>query len=411
LLIWSPYLGFQRERGFADLYSQVRRERIEYTDLSASWCDPATMPANWRDDARGTGAATRPAHAWTTMALEWVNKRINFALDGGLLATLPHSAMPGGKLVLFALAMVGLASATMTTHGRSRSSDSPTVWRTRVATAAGVAALLGLGLNEFLLARIASADGVLSPSSVRTIRMVEVGLLSVAAVLLATRRSIATVLVRLSSGWKASAPGPSALPLALAIVVPWMTLLLLVDQDRRFWWIWPVQVIVLAAAVTRIPLASSRTVVGLAAALVAAMVFFNDALLSRTMDWARNGWGGRDAPEVALIDRLAGRIMSTGRQSASIGYEVEIWRFMAQANIADPRYKAGADFDMLLLHRHGIENLNRCAEGVSPQDDYRIVQTAARSSDPLARNRVNSVRSDDFRLVERVGVYDILQRD
>ncbi len=63
---------------------------------------------------------------------------------------------------------------------------------------------------------------------------------------------------------------------------------------------------------------------------------------------------------------------------------------MAASNIADRRYKAGADFDLLLRSRHGIENLNVCAEGMSSDDQYRLVQTQTRDPRPSGQNRMNS---------------------
>lgn len=47
---------------------------------------------------------------------------------------------------------------------------------------------------------------------------------------------------------------------------------------------------------------------------------------------------------------------------------------MAQYHAIEPQYKVGADFDLLLKFRHDISNASQCAEGISHDDEYRIVQ-------------------------------------
>ena len=76
---------------------------------------------------------------------------------------------------------------------------------------------------------------------------------------------------------------------------------------------------------------------------------------------------------------------------AAIGYDVDIWRFMAYTHVIDPRYKVGADLDLLFKYRHGIANLDRCAEGFQASDRYRIVQVAPlETADPVeGRNRLS----------------------
>ena len=67
---------------------------------------------------------------------------------------------------------------------------------------------------------------------------------------------------------------------------------------------------------------------------------------------------------------------ASGRERAAIGYQIFVtptWgsRFAA----VDSRYKIGAEFDLLLRFRHGVVNTNQCAEGLSPNDEYRVIET------------------------------------
>jgi len=110
---------------------------------------------------------------------------------------------------------------------------------------------------------------------------------------------------------------------------------------------------------------------------------FQSAALSQSRlveAWRSTGWTGPDAEQVQVVDYLVSRL--EGRNQAAIGYQIFVKGFMAMFNVADPRYQVGADFDLLLRHRYGVSNTNHCAEGVSPDDEFRIVQISPSSADP-----------------------------
>ena len=74
-------------------------------------------------------------------------------------------------------------------------------------------------------------------------------------------------------------------------------------------------------------------------------------------------------------------------------------------------YKAGADLDLLLNNRHGIVNLDRCAEGFSKEDTYRIVQVEGREGiDAVFINRILAARDSRFHLTDQIGPYQVFQR-
>ena len=196
------------------------------------------------------------------------------------------------------------------------------IWRRRITWLSGGSALLSVALNEFVLASVVTADGALSASSVFVIRITQLALLSVATVLMAFRSPMAGIIDRLRVKWSA-ARAESASVLAVSIAVPWALLFLVSDGERRYWWIWPLQVTVLAAAVTYVPtrLGVTRWVVRLASIGLMIVVMANTVLLSRLNDWLQHGWSGRDAVEVEATDRLAERIKGSGSNRAFIGYE------------------------------------------------------------------------------------------
>jgi hypothetical protein len=199
--------------------------------------------------------------------------------------------------------------------------------------------------------------------------------------------------------------------LTISLAVPWLVLFLVADYERRFWWIWPLQAIALAAAVAYLPMRLRLPrVASVASAVVVLMVAANPLLASRLHDWVRHGWSGEDADEIRAVDAAAGLVRSSGeRDRASIGYEVNVRRFVATDHIIDPRYKVGADFDMLFKYRQGISNANRCAEGVQLDDAYRIVQVGMDDNSGRT-DRIESRRKGGFEMMGQFGAYQVLRR-
>ena len=144
--------------------------------------------------------------------------------------------------------------------------------------------------------------------------------------------------------------------------------------------------------------------------VVVLMVAANPLLALRLQDWVRHGWSGEDADEIQVVDAAAALLQSSGQPGqVSIGYEVNLSRFMATDHIIDPRYKTGADFDLFFKYRHGISNVNRCAEGVQPDDAYRIVQVA-RGDNTTRTDRIESRRNGAFEMTGHFGAYQVLRR-
>ena len=151
------------------------------------------------------------------------------------------------------------------------------------------------------------------------IRWLQATLLTVGLVFAAYRRTIGSRRHPYSPGDVCTRD--ATWPVAIGLMVPWLTLLVLAESERHFLWLWPMQVIALAAAVIYIAarIGASRWVPVGSLALVI-IVAANPVTLSRLQSWARDGWAGKDVIEVQ------------------------------------------------------VENLNRRVEGVSAQDAYRVVQ-------------------------------------
>ena len=198
-------------------------------------------------------------------------------------------------------------------------------------------------------------------------------------------------------------------------------MLLVAEPGRpdRYWWLWPLQVVVLAAAVTYLPLRFrlSRPIAWIAQVTLTLLLLLHPWLISRAQAWMKIGWSGPTAKQVEVVDYIASQLLSEGRNRAAIGYQIFIYGFSAKSNIVDPRYKAGGEFDMLFKYRHGILNSDHCAEGVSSNDEYRIVQTRPKQPD-LPKDFFNEPPEEyfeiplhgNFQLLRQFGDYQVFKR-
>jgi hypothetical protein len=327
-----------------------------------------------------------------------------------LLTNFRGSRVPGAPLILFVLTVA--SSAMLLVGSTTRHLGDADTWARGFKWLGIGAAVIALTVNEATVAHFVAPDGTLDGSSAAVIRIFQAVLLAAALVLVVRRKPIAAALESAMNAWRSSGAPPAAGLAIIGLAIPWALLFLVSEDEKRFWWIWPLQVLPLAAAVTYVPtrLGMRRWVVRVGSLAVVGLVAANSVLLSRVEGWSRHGWSGDDAMEIDVVDRIADRMKMSGERQAAIGYDVDFWRFVAAFNVADSRYKVGGDFDLLLKYRHGVANLNRCAEGVSPADEFRVVQTVALDNDPSNRNRILSTVAGTYDLTDRVGAYEIFRR-
>ena len=408
--LWFPYLAFEARRDFVDVRSQVFRQSLTPVGFSQAWCDPSLAPPEWRrtlNEADPVRTPQSPQSLWRS-ARRWASERVNVLLDD-LLTGFRSSTFPGAPIVLFALSLVGLAVCFLSSAEGIAISHATAVWRRRVTWISYAAGLLAALSNEFVLARLFSADAHLEGSSIWHIRVVEASLAVCAILFGAWRGAIAARIAAVQTAL--SIPSTNIRVLAISTLVPWLVLFLVADYERRFWWIWPLQMILVAVAVAHLPIRAWRVQLGswIVSVLVLVLIANNLVLVARLRDWARNGWSGNDADAVQAIDAAATLVnASTHNSRVPIGYEIGIRRFVAMDNIIDPRYKVGADLDMLLLARAGIANTNHCAEGFGTTDALRIVQVADDNSG--RDDHIYNPKRESFQLIRQIGVYRLLRR-
>jgi hypothetical protein len=199
----------------------------------------------------------------------------------------------------------------------------------------------------------------------------------------------------------------------VALATPWLVLFAAAEPGvpERFLWLLPLQALVLAAFVTVLlpRLGVPRPAVWLAQGLLALAFLWNPFLISRVDAWRADGWSGHDAAEVRVVDYVAADLTRERRNRASIGYQLFIYPFMVNYHSVSSYYKVGTQFDVLFSYQHGIENSDRCAEGVSPDDDYRIVETRPMGVQEAPINYFKVPLGNRFKLVRQIGTYRIFK--
>jgi len=275
-------------------------------------------------------------------------------------------------------------------------------------------------MNELTIARYLSLDGILEPSTTSSVRKLQAVLVINGITLLILRHAIATRLRRFIAAQQdvhvAHCLENGGL-LAVSLVVPWLILLSITEADRlqRFWWLWPLQIMSFATVVTCLPLQLRlpRPVIWIGSLILVFLLAGNPVLLSRVNAWSSDGWSGSDAEKIRVVDYTARLIRSERKDHAAIGYQMLyiVPPIVADNNGTDRRYKVGAELDLLFKYRHGILNTNRCAEGVSADDEYRIVETSRSPGiATTSKDRINVPLSSKFHLLGKFGDYQVFER-
>jgi len=349
--------------------------------------------------------------------------RADLALTQLVITNFTNWVGPGVGIVLLLLTLASLMLFTIEAvrqpGAAARDSQaSQAKWLEWLGLSAILTAAL---LNEFTIARYVSSDGNLEPSTIFRVRTLQLLLLTAGTFAVTLRNQIPVWLPRITSPVGEAPQSDNrrvkATLLLTALLVPWLILLTITEPNRpeRFWWLWPLQAIALASAATYWPLRFKwPTSVVWVGSLAILFVVCRGPFASKIAAWSRDGWAGRDADEVAVVDYTADLIRSERKNEAAIGYDVYIdrsGRFMAAFNVVDRRYKVGAELDLLFKHRQGIMNTETCAEGISPIDEYRIVEIDRRSGKGTdGIERIDARFDNRFRLMRQVGSYQVYKR-
>jgi hypothetical protein len=392
----------------------VLQQSILPTHFRQAWCDPELELREWEEPApvpesTASSPSQPPASGWLSAGVRLLAR--GHAILGGVPYNFEHVLrVPGATLgtpVSIVVLLAAGSSLTLLSLSPSSTAWVLRFWRPWLLPVT-IAVLGGSALaNEFALAPLLSTEGRLTVSAVEQLRLWQVGLgLSGLALFLPLWAH------RMRQHHRST---PEARFLMLSLLIPWGILLCLAEPnpwplgpEKRFWWLWPLQVIMLAAFITEIlpRLSPSRLVTWTVPAVLMVLVLANPPVLSSLDQWRRTGWAGPNATEIQVMDYIAAQLRARGKKHAAVGYQVFFDRFMAEYHVNNPHFKVGAEFDLLLQFRHGITNINQCAEGISPDDEYRIVQIH-----PSQRLAYFTLPPDSrFHLLQQFGPYQVVTR-
>jgi hypothetical protein len=395
--IWSPYLLYEAARDFGDLRALLARKPVYAGGVPANyqetWCDPGLAVRDLTDGtvSRYEGAATDRTGGESSQDAPDLRSRV--AQGGFRLVQGAHDAIGNAvrgtvegprdawttarRAVLFLASVSSLIALTLGSRRIGGFLRSRTIRRPRWCTALGVA-LLVAGASAGSLPRLMSPDASLEPATRATLAWLQVDLV-VAGVVFSSVKPIGAGLQRLSAAMGGRRADAQTAFIAVALVVPWVFLLLTAEpgRDDRFWWLSALHAVAIAGLVGHVlpRLGVARGVrIGVAAvALIAACATPSKA--ARLQSWVHDGWSGTDSDEKRAIDYLGRRL--GGQQQVRVGYQIAFPKFAVALHGLDPRYKVGAEMDLLLEYWAGLTNANTCAEGLAPDDDYRLVERQA----------------------------------
>ena len=420
LLVWSPYLRLEIGRGFADIRSQVLLQNIFPANYRQIWCDPniTLREVESTSDRTPLGSSQTQTHQGPNLvaaAVGFINQ-----IRGKLLYNFAGAtSFPTLNIALFVFVLGSCIFLNLTGY-RSKNdgiSAPQPFWNNSTNRLALGMILIGVLTNEFVIARLLGIETGLELSTIRTLRTIEKLLLFGGGSILAGKWIAALLdrlLRRIGIQVQDAEHAEQLRALVLCLTIPWFILLMVAEPGKpeRFWWLWPLQSMFLAAFFTWIlpRFSISRPLIWLMAIVTSVIVGSNPFLLHRVNGWRENGWAGIDAPAVQAVNYLTSELKAEGRNKAAIGYHFFIYRFMAAYNITNPQYKVGMDFDLLFKYPHEITNTNQCAEGLSPLDEYRIVQTTPQKGKEAPRLYFDVPLDRDFRLLRQFGAYQVFKR-
>ena len=321
LVLWIPYIRLEFTRNFADLRSLVLREQILPVNYKNSWCDPRSnfaqlgniqhtkypgSTSKWSGD-NFDYAVESSAPCWG--ASKFCHHCVKFQFPG--LCPCPsgwHRTYDCGSHMPLSTHLVRSLVATT-----GRIADRFGFWLPRFATGMIV---LGMVANELIIAKYLSIDGILESTTVSGIRWLQLFLVLSGLALLMLRKPAARigkqVVIRMTASNQTAQHSANLKLLVpvLSLVIPWVILLLMVENLQhlvRFWWLWPIQVVVLAAFVTHIPstLQMPRVVTWIGSFLLILMTLSNPLIHSRVEEWLKDGWSGTDSDKILVAEYLA----------------------------------------------------------------------------------------------------------
>jgi len=181
----------------------------------------------------------------------------------------------------------------------------------------------------------------------------------------------------------------------LGFIVPFVAVIVLsgadqwADCERRLLWLVLPKMILVALTVDALVAGfTQRRAVRLSARMaLVLLVAGNGTFYWKNWFIIHEGLAGPQSSRNMAIACIAQRVTADGKTEARIGYDIEFPPWMVWWRAVDGVSKVGWEYDLLLEKRFGVTNLTRVAEGISSEDQYRLVE--AKSDSPWPKVRIH----------------------
>ncbi len=405
LAVWAPHLMFEAPRGFSDIKDQLLLSNVA-PDTSAELSAYGEALGTWNPQSETLGEYQPRVEEVAANSLAGRAKKLffrGFYFGRNLLALFTHQN-PLGLIagLIFLLPLLAWGSQGLRLPERLRS------W-TQLTWLGVLLFFVAIGANQKTAGLLMGRT--LDRGEAAKIWLVEAALVAAGAALVG-RSMTARGLERAEQAFAPDRGTEENQPLQmllLCFVGPWLVQCLAATFVKYCWWLWGLQLVVLGLAASYIPRRRgwpAWSVLALEAVAIAAVVL-NSAVLNRVRDWRTEGFAGATPSIVEAADRLAGEIQVGDETAPIIGYLLFFNGYELLGNKIDPRYRIGAPLDQYLATRYGINNGRENAEGVSPLDEYRLVENRPRTNKP---NRFRVADQDEFEIMAESGTYSLWKR-
>ena len=375
VLVWFPWLAEEHKSGFRGALALATNSRLPLADSTHS-CSVQPMydcssgkSVDIDDTPPPKKSSLREMVKNILFALTWnTNGRSNFS-NGFLFEPIVGAVL---------LSWLTVGCLTIITDRRGG-----ILLGTIIAAGSAIVAVI---FDPWIFTRVVSRVGRIDPVSVPIFRTFESEFLCFSLLLLLFVRRQPT---------QRTAVGQSFVGWAFVAGQLFWTVL---DggTNRRFWWLWPLQCLLIAWGAQLVSGARLRKI--LLAGLVV-IVALNPVLFGHLSSWRKSSWTGADDPMIEMLDVVAGQ----STRSTSLSYEgpVQSWVFLI--NRIDSRYSSDMLFDAYLKLRYGLPNEISCAKGFDKRSVFFILDERRFPGCNCFRHSVPSPESYD-QIAQREGV-------
>jgi hypothetical protein len=390
LAVWAPYLRFEASRRYDDLKRLLTRESCPVMNVSTyNWCSSRRSPIYITvtnqlvtsslpfPETVMTGSLPRRfaarliANASPSFAINW---RETDSVTGRVYAGNGFVFLTGLRSLIFVL---GLQTAF------KRGAWKWTVlqnWQTtrRLLLLAGVTSVLVGGALQPRFIGLFTRSGTYYD----LIRTYSGEACWLGIFLLAIWGSLAV------RGWKDGSEFTSANPIGCQLLiatyaVSWLFWALLGGDPRFFYWLWPMQALMIAMGIEFLLIICRSSVRPwnrwALFAIAAALMATNGRFVSQTSGWARSSWSGQDDPVIASLDQIAEQKGFAPVRTVRVAYETAVPGFVLPSGTLDPTYLPGMEYDFYLREKYGLENEVQCV-GVPTSSPEFVIRDQQRQS-------------------------------